>query len=179
MEEKSPGKYRFDGKIVLMGFETSSSRGHKDDPAHVHIMLYVPGYSPGSCVPHLYVNDEGHIYSNSYVKIGVAGSSRKFGPGEICSMDDLNGRIGLEIMITRDGGLMLRSKPGAESYFLKPHGDGGHISVSVYREDQHICHVSTVDDASTGKMKATMKYPEETHIEEILYDPFTGRLRQD
>jgi len=179
MEEKRSGEDRFDGRIVLMGFETSSSRGHKDDPAHVHIMLYVPSYSPGSCVPHLYVNDEGRIYSNSYVKIGVAGSSRKFGQGEICSMEDLNGRIGLEVMITKDGGLILRSKPDAESYFLKPHEDGGHVCVSVYREDQHICDVSTVDDVSGGKMKATIKYAEETRIEEILYDPFTGRLRQD
>jgi hypothetical protein len=179
MEEKSPGKDRFDGRIVLMGFETSSSRGHKDNPAHVHIMLYVPGYNPGSCVPHLYVNDEGRIYSNSYVKIGVAGSSGEFKPDEICSMDDLNGNVGLEVMVTRDGGLMLRSNPGAESYYLKPHEDGGHISVSVYREDQHICHVSTVDNVSDGKMRATMKYAEETHVEEILYDPFTGRLHQD
>jgi hypothetical protein len=179
MEERSLGEDRFDGRIVLMGFETSSSRGHKDDPAHVHIMLYVPGYSPGSCVPHLYVNDEGRIYSNSYVKIGVAGSSRKFEPGEICSMEDLNGSVGLEVMITRDGGLMLRSEPDAESYYLNPQEAGGHVCVSVYREDQHICDVSTVDDVSAGKMKAVIKYTEETRIEKILYDPFTGRLSQD
>jgi len=42
-----------------------------------------------------------------------------------------------------------------------------------------INNVSTVDDVSGGKMKATIKYAEETRIEEILYDPFTGRLHQD
>jgi hypothetical protein len=63
MEERSPGKDRFEGRIVLMGFETSSSRGHKDDPAHVHIMLYVPGYSPGSCVPHLYMNNVKDVFT--------------------------------------------------------------------------------------------------------------------
>ena len=179
MEEQNPSKERFDGRIVLMGFETSSSRGHKDDPAHVHVMLYVPGYSPGSCVPHLYANNEGRIYSNSYVKIGVPGSGREFKPGEICSMDDLHGRIGLEVMITDEGGLMLRVEPDAECYYLRPYKDGGHSGVSVFREDEHICHVSTIDDVSTGEMTATIKYADETHTEEILYDPFTGRLRRD
>jgi hypothetical protein len=179
MEEQNPSKERFDGRIVLMGFETSSSRGHKDDPAHVHVMIYVPGYSPGSCVPHLYVNHEGRIYSNSYVKIGVAGSGREFKPDEVCSMDDLGGHIGLEVMITDDGGLMLRAKPDAECYYLRPHKDGGYLGVSVFREDEHICHVSTIDDVSTGEMTATIKYADETRTEEILYDPFTGRLRRD
>ncbi|MFC1714543.1 hypothetical protein ACFL6S_12825 [Candidatus Poribacteria bacterium] len=179
INKDNPDKDRFDGRIVLMGFETSSSRGHKDDPAHVHIMLYVPGYSPGSCVPHLYVNDDGRVYSNSYVRIGVAGSGRNFGPGEICSMEDLGDNVGLEVMITEDGGLLLRAGPGADNYYLRPHEGGGHVGVSVYREDDHICDVSTVDKVSVGSMVAEIEYAKETWTEEILYDPFTGRLHQD
>jgi hypothetical protein len=48
------------------------------------------------------------------------------------ALEDPNGRIRLEIMITKDGRLMLRSKRDAECYYLNPHEDGGHISVSVY-----------------------------------------------
>ena len=176
MSEELPDKDRYDGNIVLMGFETSSSRGHKDNPPHVHIMLYVPGYSPGSCVPHLYVNDRGEIYSNSYVKIGVPGSDREFGCGELCTMQDLGGKTGLEIMITQDGGLMLRANPEARKYYLKPHKSGGHRRVSVYSEEELVCDASTVDQVSTGKMAATITYPTETYTEDILYDPFTGRL---
>jgi hypothetical protein len=94
-------------------------------------------------------------------------------------MDDLSGHIGLEVMITDDGGLMLRAKPDANCYYLRPHKDGGHSGVSVFRGDEHICHVSTMDDASTGEMIATVKYADKTRTEEILYDPFTGRLRRD
>jgi len=176
MERHNPSQERFEGRIVLMGFETSSSRGHVDHPPHLHIMLYVPGYTPGSCVPHLYVNDEGRVYSNSYVKLGVPGSGRKFGPGEICSMEDLDGRIGLEIMITKEGGLMLRAGPGEKPYYLRPHEKGGHLGVSVSQGDEHVCDVSTSDAPSSGEMKATIKYADKTYIEEIHYDPFTGRL---
>ena len=51
--------------------------------------------------------------------------------------------------------------------------------MSVFRGDERICHVSTMDDASIGEMIATIKYADETYTEEILYDPFTGRLRRD
>jgi hypothetical protein len=177
MELMDPSKDRFEGNIVLMGFETSSSRGHVDHPAHVHIMLYVPGYSPGSCVPHLYVNEEGRIYSNSYVKIGVEGSGRKFGSGEICSMDDLNGRVGLEIEITGDGGLMLRPNDSSEPFYLRPDDEGGHKGVSVSHKNKDICQVSTLDDVSSGEMKVYIEYPDETYTESIHYDPYTGKPR--
>jgi hypothetical protein len=94
-------------------------------------------------------------------------------------MEDLGDNVGLEIMITEDGGLLLCAEPGAENYYLRPNEGGGHVGVSVYREDDHICDVSTVDKVSVGSMVAEIKYIKETWTEEILYDPFTGRLRQD
>jgi hypothetical protein len=170
----------FDGRIVLEGFETAFTRGHEDFPPHFHIMLYPPGYT-GAQVPHFYMDEAGNVRSNSFVAIGVAGSGREFGPGEWCTMRDLHGTVGLELMIREDGGLSLRAAPGEDELTLRGvPPEGAPKAVGVYRGADLLLTVSVTDDPEQGLM--TIRLDSRTDVlpsvaERIEYDPFTGALR--
>jgi hypothetical protein len=170
----------FDGRIVLEGFETAFTRGHEDFPPHFHIMLYPPGYT-GAQVPHFYMDATGNVKRNSFVAIGVAGSGREFGPGEWCTMRDLHGTVGLELMIRQDGGLSLRTGAGEDELALRGvPPEGAPRAVGVYRGADLLLTASVTDDAEKGSM--TVRLDSRTDAlpsvaERIEYDPFTGALR--
>ena len=173
----------FDGNITLLSFEVACGRGHHDFPPHVHLMLYVPGYTPGSQVTHFYMDERGRIVRNSFVELGVKDSKRNgtYGPGDICRMCDLKGNLGVECAVTKEGGIMLRKKPGADEYFLI--GDeqaGAAEKVWVVLQGRKIAACASDDDAERGIMTATVELMEEgkparTLTQTLRYDPFSGR----
>lgn len=177
-------KRAFDGNIVLLSFEVACGRAHNDFPPHVHIMLYVPGYSPGSQVTHCYMDERGRIVSNSFTELGAKKSKRagNYGPGDICQMFDLKGNLGVECIITKEGGIVLRKKPGAEEYLLI--GDeqiGAAEKVWVMLRGRKLAACTSSDDAERGVMTATAEWVEEgkparTVTQTLRYDPFTGRV---
>ncbi|MFA6562228.1 MAG: hypothetical protein WCV00_10015 [Verrucomicrobiia bacterium] len=174
----------FDGNIVLLSFEVACGRAHNDFPPHVHIMLYVPGYTPGSQVTHFYMDDRARIVSNSFTELGVKDSKRagNYGPGDVCRMADLKGNLGIECIITPEGGILLRKKPGADEYLLI--GDeqaGAAEKVCVIQRGRKLATCSSSDDAGRGIMTATVELTEEckparTVTQTLRYDPFTGRV---
>lgn len=173
----------FDGRIVLEGHETAATRGHMDFPPHFHIMLYPPGYIPGAQVPHFYLDEQGRVQRNSFVGLGIPGSGRTFGPGEWCSMVDLQGKVGLELKITASGGLALRKGPGDEELVLEPDSAGAATAVCVWQGTEKRCRCSVVDDAARGHMTITIDHfkggvAARTSCEELGYDPFTGKIQQ-
>jgi hypothetical protein len=169
----------FDGTIVLEGFETGFTRGHADFPPHFHIMLYPPGYT-GAQVPHFYLDDEGHVTSNAFVEIGRPDSGRNFGPGEWCSLKDLHGVVGLELMVTADGGVAMRKTEGQDVLTLRGVAPEGAVEkVGVYRGDDLLLTAAVTDDAQHGLMTIALEGRAAglaSSTERVEYDPFTGRL---
>ena len=175
-------KRAFDGNIVLLSFEVACGRAHHDFPPHIHIMLYVPGYTPGSQVTHFYMDERGRVVRNSFVELGVKDSKRNgdYGPGDVCRMFDLKGNLGVECAVTKEGGIMLRKKPGADEYLLI--GDeqaGAAEKVYVVLGGRKLAACASNDDAERGVMTATVELMEEgkparTVTQTLRYDPFTG-----
>ncbi len=171
----------FDGVIVLEGCETAFTRGHADFPLHFHIMLYPPGYQ-GAQVPHFYLDDEGEVASNSFVAIGVPHSGYEYRAGEWCSLKDLHGKVGLELMITPEGGLLLRKGPGQPEYLLAADPElGAPRAVCVSRDGQTLVRAAATDDAAKGHMAIKLEYFEggkiiRTATDSFDYDPFTGSM---
>jgi hypothetical protein len=173
----------FDGNITLLSFEVACGRAHNDFPPHVHIMLYVPGYTPGSQVTHFYMDERARIVSNSFTELGVKNSKRagNYGPGDVCRMFDLKGNLGLECVITPEGGILLRKKAGGDEYLLI--GDeqaGAAEKVCVIQRGRKIATCFSSDDAERGVMTTTVELTEEckaarTVTQRLRYDPFTGR----
>ncbi|HPA19620.1 MAG TPA: hypothetical protein PLU30_17865 [Verrucomicrobiae bacterium] len=177
-------KRAFDGYISLLSFEVACGRGHNDSPPHVHIMLYVPAYSPGSQVPHFYMDESGRIVRNSFTELGVSGSRRagNYGPGDVCQMYDTHGNLGLECVITKDGGLILRKKAGADEYLLSGDEQAGPAErVCVLSKGTRLVACTSHDDAAQGVMTATVERfqdgsPVSSITQTMRYDPFTGRV---
>ena len=169
----------FEGRIVLEGFETGFTRGHADNPPHFHIMLYPPEYT-GAQVPHFYMDEAGRVTTNAFTEVGVARSGRRYGPDEWCALRDLNGRVGLELMIREDGGLAMRLGPDAEEWTLRGVEPGGAPeTVGVYRDGMLQLRASVVDDAARGTMSIDIEGVgggTRSVRETLEYDPFTGRL---
>lgn len=173
----------FDGNITLLSFEVACGRGHHDFPPHVHIMLYVPGYTPGSQVTHFYMDGRGRVVRNSFVELGVKDSKRNgdYRVGDICRLCDLKGNLGVECAVTKEGGIMLRKKPGADEYLLI--GDeqtGAADKVWVVLQGRKLAACTSGDDAERGLMTATVELLEEgkpvrTLTQILRYDPFSAR----
>lgn len=173
----------FEGTINLLSFEVACGRGHVDSPPHVHIMLYVPGYTPGSQVPHFYMDAGGRIVRNSFVELGIPDSKRsgEYGPGDVCRLLDLKGRVGLECIITPEGGLVLR-KPGGDEYLLAGDPETGPAAkVWVLRGGRRLASATARDDAEAGVMTASVEHYQggkrvSSVTQTMRYDPFTGRV---
>lgn len=174
----------FDGNIVLLGFEVACGRGHNDWPPHVHIMLYVPGYIPGSQVTHLYMDDCGRVVSNGFVELGVNGSKRngQYRPGDVCQLRDIKGNLGIECIITKEGGIILRKAAGADEYLLSgDEQEGPARKVWVTLRGQRLACCSAIDDASIGDMSASVEWfengrPTRVDRQAMRYDPFTAKV---
>jgi hypothetical protein len=162
----------FDGNIVLLSFEVACARGHNDFSPHVHLMLYGPGHAPATQVAHFYMDERGRIVRNGF--------GRNYGPGDVCRMFDRKGNLGLECIITKEGGILLRKKPGADEYLLI--GDeqtGAAEKVWVMLQGQKLAACTSSDDAGRGIMTATVELMEEGKSSRIVtqtlrYDPLTG-----
>jgi outer membrane protein assembly factor BamB len=181
----------FHGEISLLGFEVACGRGHVDFPPHVHIMLYVPGYVGGE-VPHFYMDAAGRIVSNSFGILGdptgrfperraiIAEKQKRggvYGPGKPCRMYDLENRLGIELTITPDGGLLLTQ--GGHTYLLIGDTHGPGEAVLVKQGDRALVRVRVDDDAVRGETRAVIEYLRDGHVTRTLrqsqrYDPFTG-----
>jgi hypothetical protein len=177
-------KRAFDGYISLLSFEVACGRGHNDSPPHVHIMLYVPGYTSGSQVPHFYMDDRGRIVRNSFTELGIKDSKRAgdYRAGDVCRMFDLKGNLGLECIITKEGGLILRKKADDDEYLLI--GDeqtGAAQKVWVVLKGAKLAACTSDDDAAKGVMTATVEnFKEGAHVssttQTMRYDPFNARV---
>lgn len=181
----------FRGEISLLGFEVACGRGHVDFPPHVHIMLYVPGYVGGE-VPHFYMDAAGRIVSNSFGILGdptgkfperraIIEEKRKragvYGPGQPCRMYDLENRLGIELTITPEGGLLLSQ--GGHTYLLIGDKDGPGEAVLVKQGDRALVRVRVDDDAERGETHVVIERLRDGRVEHTLrqsqrYDPFTG-----
>ena len=177
-------KRAFDGYISLLSFEVACGRGHNDSPPHVHIMIYVPGYTPGSQVPHFYMDARGRIVRNSFTELGVKDSKRAgdYKAGGVCQMFDLKGNLGLECIITQEGGLILRKKAGANEYLLIGDEQAGPAQkVWVALNGKNLVACTSADDAAKGVMTAVVEsYKDGVRASSITqtmrYDPFNGRV---
>lgn len=186
-------KRNFAGDVVLMSFETACARGHKDFPPHVHIMLWVPGYS-GSEIPHFYMDGRGRIVNCRFDIIGPAEGPRSdqreaiirekkkregvYEPGRPLRLLDLEGRAALELTITADGGLLVGRPDGAEPYLLIGDDRGPDEAVLVRRGGRTLLRARMTDDVDSGLTTAIVEYlaeePPRTLRTEWRYDPFTG-----
>lgn len=174
----------FEGYLVLMGFETAFSRGHEDFPPHFHIMLYVPGYRPGSQVPHFYFDEQARVVRNRFDVLD--GPSQTFEAGQSCVLRDLEGKVGLILTITPEGGVAMQRAEEDPPCVLKPDGEGADRAVEVWMGKTLRCRVTHVDDVPEGRMSVRIerydpKSPEVRKTLDIMtdrhrYDPFTGRL---
>jgi len=174
----------FEGTLNLLSFEVACGRGHNDFPPHVHIMLYVPGYTPGSQVPHFYMDARGRIVRNGFTELGAADSKRSgvYMPGDVCRLVDRKGMTGLECTITPEGGLVLRQQPGEGGFLLI--GDdvaGPAEKVWVVHHGAKVAAATSSDDAGAGVMTATVENFENgarvsAITQTMRYDPFTGRV---
>jgi outer membrane protein assembly factor BamB len=179
------------GEISLLGFEVACGRGHVDFPPHVHIMLYVPGYVGGE-VPHFYMDAGGRIVRNSFGILGDPSGkfperkaiiekkrerAGEYGPGKPCAMYDLENRLGIELTITPEGGLLLTQ--AGQTYLLIGDRAGPGEAVLVKRGDRALVRVRVDDDSQRGETRVAIEYLGDgqtvrTLRQSLRYDPFTG-----
>jgi hypothetical protein len=174
------------GQISLMGFESNNPL-HGDYPAHWHLIYYLPASgdqpmhtSPGSQVPHFYLDERGRTVSNSIMVFGQPERNRVAGPRDPMVYTDPTGSTRLAIDIRPDGGVDLGPAVGQWTYSIRP-GEGGRFdqSVRVWREDEVWVRVAVEDDTARGVMTIRVGPPggEPTLVETSRYDPLTGRPR--
>ena len=182
----------FEGEITLLGFEVACARGHRDDPPHVHIMMYGPGYVGGE-VPHFYMDASGKIVRNRFDILGdehnkfperakiIAEKRRRagdYGPGQPCRLEDLQGRVGLTVTITPEGGLLLEGNRG-QPYLLIGDAKGPDHAVLVKQGEKTLVRAHVVDDAERGETRVTVEHlgpgsgARVVH-QSLRYDPYTG-----
>jgi len=186
----------YDGEITLLGFEVACARGHRDDPPHVHIMMYVPGYVGGE-VPHFYMDAAGKIVRNRFDILGdehgkfperaqiIADKRRRagdYGPGKPCRLEDLQGRLGLTVTITAEGGLLLAASQG-EPYLLVGDAQGAAEAVLVKQGAKTLVRAHVEDDAEQGETRVTVEHLGSGSAARVVrqslrYDPYTGLAPQ-
>ncbi len=182
----------YDGEITLMGFEVACARGHRDDPPHVHIMLYVPGYVGGE-VPHFYMDATGKIVRNRFDILGDQGGkfperakiiaekrrrSGDYSPGKSCRLEDLEGRLALELKIASEGGLLLTRGQG-QPYLLIGDRNGPGEAVLVKQGGKTLVRTHVEDDAEQGETRVTVEHLASGGVVRVVrqslsYDPYTG-----
>lgn len=185
-----PGKPKsFNGGIYLLGSEVASSRGHMDYPPHVHIMLYEFekgkegnfNYMLSRLVPHFYMDDEGYIVHNHYVRmVGDKGtSSGEYGIGDVVSFVDAEGNDALDLIIEEKGGLTLKSY-GGRSFSIRPDPEHGPTEAVIgYYNNKVICKAQTHDYPDLGIFRMRLEVYADGQSPKIindgyLYDPFTA-----
>jgi len=177
----------FDGEIVLMDSEINATRGHLDDPPHVHIMHYQFATNEAGrrdfvsrLVPHIYLDDTGRPVSNRFDAIVGSLPSATFVPGQVCAMADVAGHPVLELVLD-EGDLVLRGPTGA-TWRLRPDPQrGGAEAVTAWRDGRPVLQVEAVDDYEAGIFRYTLTSYEAGAVSEVFrhgyrYDPFTGRV---
>ena len=123
----------FDNRIALYGFDGNYPRGHVDFPPHFHFFIAWSDFGK-SRVTHFDLDDEGRITHNRF-HCGVTRTNRIYEKGEVCTQYSPDEKLSFEMMVTYEGGLMVRKPEGEQEYFLKPDSETGHLyeAVEVYR----------------------------------------------
>ncbi len=165
----------FDNRIALYGFDGNYPRGHVDFPPHFHFFIAWSDFGQ-SRVTHFDLDDEGRINHNRF-HCGVTRTNRIYEKGEVCTQYSPDEKLSFEMMVTHEGGLMVRKAEGEQEYFLKPDSETGNFyeAVEVYRGDEKLCKVSVDDDPELGEMLIEVSsYSEETltTVKTVKYDPY-------
>ncbi|MFP4057687.1 MAG: hypothetical protein ACLF0G_12545 [Candidatus Brocadiia bacterium] len=174
------------GQISLMGFESNNPL-HGDHPPHWHLIYYHPASSgqpmhssPGSQVPHFYMDEAGRTRSNSIAVFGHSDRNRVAGPGDPMVYTDPTGAVRLAIDIRPDGGVNIGPAAGGWTYAILP-GDDGRFddSVRVWRRGEPWLRVAVRDDTANGILTIRVAPADEKkpRLEMLRYDPLTGRPR--
>ncbi len=174
------------GHLSLMGFESNNPL-HGDWPAHWHLIYYFPATkthaayeSPGSQVPHFYLDAEGRTVSNSIFVFGHRQRTRKAGPRDPMVFTDPNGKVRFAVDIREDGGVDLGPAAGTWTYAIVA-GEtksGFTESVRVLRRGEPWIRVAVRDDTKRGVLTIRIEpldAPGGALVETHRYDPLTGR----
>jgi len=175
------------GQISLMGSETNNPL-HGDYPSHWHLIYYLPASggqpmhsSPGSQVPHFYMDERGRTVSNNIMVFGQSQRNRVAGPRDPMVYTDPTGAVRLAIDIRPDGGVDMGPAPGDWTYSIRA-GDEERFdkSVLVWRGGKAWIRVTASDDTASGVL--TLRVGPADGGEPLLtethrYDPLTGRPR--
>ena len=87
-----------------------------------------------------------------------------------------DGKLNFEMMVTNEGGLMVRKAEGEQEYFLRPDLGTGHFhtAVEIFRGEEKLTRVSVHDDPERGEMIIEVTPYNEgglTGVETVKYDP--------
>ncbi len=167
--------------INLYGFETHFPNGHRDYPAHFHIMLGWNGWNNAN-VGHYLIDAQGNIVKNTYWVLHKDVENMHL-PGYVSRYTDGDDREIFDTTILPDGSGLVFTKVGADREFLIRAGaKGSPESVEVCERTQGtedawkvMCEVVANDDAQHGVFVSDTKYSDGTvqHVE-FKYDPDTG-----
>jgi len=178
----------FDGKVHIIGYETTFPRrmagdkayGHADFPPHLHVFLVVsPGWRIREAT-HFYLAPDGTLTGECRCQPSATeGPSVTYHQGEYSAQKDMEGRTAFEVGVTEEGYLGIRR--ATASYTVRPAGghEGFAEGADVFRGDERIASVQVVDDCPAGKMtvrrtlygNAAAPQAEE---QVLLYDPELG-----
>jgi hypothetical protein len=167
----------FDNKIAIYGFDGNYPRGHIDFPPHFHFFIAWSDFGK-SRVTHFDLDDEGRIIHNRF-HCGVTRTTTIYGKGEVCTQYSPDGKLNFEMMVTDEGGLMVRKAEGEQEYFFKPDSETGHFytAVEIFKGKEKLSRVSVDDDPERGEMtiEVTPHKPHKekalTKVETVKYDP--------
>ena len=174
--------------INIYGFETLFPNGHRDFPAHFHIMLAWDGWSAAQ-VGHYLLDENGLIEKNSFWSLHK--DVERFDlPGVVTPYRDKTDRLTFTTEILPDGSGLIISRPDDKVEFLMRAGrNGATKSVEVCKRPigvandsgwNRICDVIANDDVEKGAFRSVARY--ESGVERVVefnYDPDTGRLLTD
>lgn len=176
-----PNKVDFVDHVNLYGFETHFPNGHRDFPAHFHIMLGWDGWDAAN-VGHYLLDPNGKILRNTYW-ILHKDLEKSHLPGVVSCFTDKTGRDVFDTMILPDGSGLTFTKVGADDeYLLKEGAKGSAQSVVVFKrktdsseEWQKLCEVQASDDVEHGIFVSNAVYVDgSVQRLEFKYDPDTG-----
>ena len=167
--------------INLYGFETHFPHGHRDFPAHFHIMLAWDGWKAAN-VGHYLLDDSGKILRNNFwilhKDVEIVDQ-----PGVVTKYVDKTNRVVFETTILSDGSGLIFKKLGFEREYLIHAGKNGAVeSVEVCARNadsndewELVCEVRANDDAEKGVFSSRAQYVDGSiQRVEFKYDPDTG-----
>jgi hypothetical protein len=155
----------------VTGFETYTTL-HADNPPHWHLGYYPgPRDTPGSYMPHLWMDDDGRIFYNG---LDIDGKGiEKYHVGEPAALKDAEGTTVVTLTIRADGGLDV-DPPNGPHYSITPHNGGSPVNgVTIVKGGTEWLSITATDNTLTGHLTVrsnpgrTVVYPYDRHLGQL------------